>query len=101
ASIFQRVDGVAMKGIDEPVELWMWTPDVALVADRAPLGEAPPPERVVAAVAPPVAVPAPDVPSIVVLPFDNMSGDPVVDSLVDGIVEEITATLSRIRDFTV
>ena len=33
--------------------------------------------------------------------FDNMSGDRSVDSLVDGIVEEITATLSRMRDFTV
>jgi adenylate cyclase len=42
-----------------------------------------------------------DVPSIVVLAFDNMSGDPVADSIADGIVEEITATLSRIRDFTV
>ena len=35
------------------------------------------------------------------LPFDNMSDDPSVDSIVDGIVEEITATLSRVRDFTV
>ena len=30
-----------------------------------------------------------------------MSGDPGVDGLVDGIVEEITATLSQVRDFTV
>ena len=35
------------------------------------------------------------------LPFDNMSGDPAADSIADGLVEEITATLSRIRDFTV
>ena len=35
------------------------------------------------------------------LPFDNMSGDPSADSIADGVVEEITATLSRIRDFKV
>src|SRR5690606_24105146 len=40
-------------------------------------------------------------PSIAVLPFDNMSGDPAADSIADGIVEEITATLSRVRDFKV
>ena len=39
--------------------------------------------------------------SIVVLPFDNMSEDPAAGSIADGIVEEITATLSRVRDFTV
>jgi adenylate cyclase len=39
--------------------------------------------------------------SIVVLPFDNMSGDPAATSIADGVVEEITATLSRVRDFTV
>ena len=46
-------------------------------------------------------VPSSDRPSIAVLAFDNMSGDPAAEFLVDGIVEEITATLSRIRDFTV
>jgi adenylate cyclase len=40
-------------------------------------------------------------PTIAVLPFDNMSGDPSVDSIADGVVEEITATLSRVRDFQV
>lgn len=40
-------------------------------------------------------------PTIVVLPFDNMSGDSSVDSIADGVVEEITATLSRVRDFQV
>jgi adenylate cyclase len=40
-------------------------------------------------------------PSIAVLAFDNMSGDPAVSSLVDGLVEEITATLSHVRDFHV
>jgi adenylate cyclase len=43
----------------------------------------------------------PDKPSVVVLPFDNMSGDPEQEYFADGMVEEITAGLSRVRDFFV
>jgi adenylate cyclase len=43
----------------------------------------------------------PDKPSIVVLPFDNMSAEPGQDYLADGIVEAITAALSRIKSFFV
>ena len=39
----------------------------------------------------------PDRPSIAVLPFNNMSGDPEQDYFADGIVEEIITCLSRIR----
>src|SRR5258708_19178052 len=42
-----------------------------------------------------------DLPSIAVLAFDNMSGDPSAETIADGVVEEITSSLSRIRDFTV
>lgn len=41
-----------------------------------------------------------DQPSVVVLPFENLSG-PEDEFLVEGVVEEITATLSRVRDFFV
>ena len=43
----------------------------------------------------------PDKPSIVVLPFDNMSAEADQDYLADGIVEAITAALSCIRSFFV
>jgi TolB-like protein/cytochrome c-type biogenesis protein CcmH/NrfG len=43
-----------------------------------------------------MAFPLPDKPSIAVLPFDNMSGDPKQDYFSDGITEEIISTLSRI-----
>jgi adenylate cyclase len=45
----------------------------------------------------PTALPLPDKPSIAVLPFQNMSGDPEQEYFVDGMVEEIITTLSRIR----
>jgi adenylate cyclase len=52
---------------------------------------------------PPVqpALSLPDKPSIVVLPFDNMSAEAGQEYLADGIVEAITAALSRIRSFFV
>jgi adenylate cyclase len=42
-------------------------------------------------------LPLPDKPSIAVLPFANMSGDPEQDYFADGMVEEIITGLSRIR----
>jgi adenylate cyclase len=43
------------------------------------------------------ALPLPDKPSIAVLPFANMSGDPEQEYFTDGMVEEIITALSRIR----
>ena len=41
--------------------------------------------------------PLPDKPSIAVLPFQNISGDPEQEYFADGMVEEIITALSRIR----
>src|SRR6266436_2756712 len=43
------------------------------------------------------ALPLPDKPSVAVLPFANMSGDPEQEYFADGMVEEIITALSRIR----
>jgi adenylate cyclase len=43
------------------------------------------------------ALSLPDKPSIAVLPFQNMSGDPEQEYFADGMVEEIITALSRIR----
>jgi adenylate cyclase len=43
------------------------------------------------------APPLPDKPSIAVLPFANMRGDPDQEYFADGMVEEIITALSRIR----
>jgi adenylate cyclase len=45
--------------------------------------------------------PLPDKPSIAVLPFDNMSGDPAQDYLADGISENIISALSGISNLFV
>jgi adenylate cyclase len=50
--------------------------------------------RVAEAESPP---PLPDKPSIAVLPFENMSGDPEQEYFADGMVEEIITALSRFK----
>src|SRR6266481_1995925 len=58
------------------------------------IGPASAPEKLTA---PAAALPLPDKPSIAVLPFANMSGDPEQEYFADGMVEEIITALSRIR----
>ena len=48
-----------------------------------------------------MAFPLPDKPSIAVLPFDNMSGDPGQDHVVDGITEDIISALSQVSSLFV
>jgi adenylate cyclase len=43
------------------------------------------------------ALPLPDKPSIAVLPFQNMSGDPEQEYFADGIVDDIITALTRMR----
>ncbi len=45
----------------------------------------------------PQPLPLPDKPSIAVLPFNNMSGDPEQDYFADGMVEDIITALSRFK----
>jgi adenylate cyclase len=50
---------------------------------------------------PSTAPPLPDKPSIAVLPFENMSGDPEQEYFADGMVEEIITALSRFKSLFV
>ena len=84
---FADLGAQQVKNIDEPVRAF------ALVAERAAV--------VTASAKASVPLALPDKPSIVVLPFDNMSSEPGQDYLADGIVEAITAALSCIRSFFV
>jgi TolB-like protein/Tfp pilus assembly protein PilF len=53
------------------------------------------------AVSSPVLVPPPDKPSIAVLPFNNLSGDPEQEYFADGLAEDIITGLSRFHWFFV
>jgi adenylate cyclase len=47
------------------------------------------------------SLPLPDQPSIAVLPFTNIGGDPEQEYFADGLVEDIITSLSRVRSFFV
>jgi adenylate cyclase len=86
---FDDIGEQNLKNIALPMRAWHLRPASSAVAEiRAT------PTEVKALV-------LPDKPSIVVLPFDNMSAEPGQDYLADGIVEAITAALSCIRSFFV
>ncbi|WP_426435530.1 adenylate/guanylate cyclase domain-containing protein [Bradyrhizobium genosp. P] len=89
---FESIGEQTLKNIAEPMRVWRTRPigEDALVDQSS----APPVKRS-------QALPLPDKPSIVVLPFDNMSAEAGQDFLADGIVEAITATLSCVRSFFV
>jgi TolB-like protein/class 3 adenylate cyclase len=77
---FEDLGEQQVKNIARPVRTYA----VALgVSSRAPLAVATP-------------LPLPDKPSIAVLPFQNMSGDPEQEYFADGMVEEITTAIARL-----
>jgi adenylate cyclase len=49
----------------------------------------------------PKSLPLPDKPSIAVLPFQNLSGDPEQEYFADGIAEDVLTTLSKIQELLV
>jgi len=69
-----------VKNIAEPVRVYQWS-----VGKSAAVGDTQPNQK----------TPLPDKPSIAVLPFDNMSGDPDQDFFADGLAEDIIAILSK------
>jgi adenylate cyclase len=77
---FEDMGEQALKNITRPVRAYR----IATGAVSATAQEAP-------------ALALPDKPSIAVLPFQNMSGDPEQEYFADGMVEEIITALSRIR----
>src|SRR5215831_10017550 len=63
---------------------------------RVLLSTQPGPSKPVVGTAKEPALALPDKPSIAVLPFANLSGDPDQEYLVDGMVEEITTAIARL-----
>ena len=88
--VFEDIGEQSLKNIARPVRVYR-------VGPKSPL---PDPSSLAAeggakAAGPPL--PLPDKPSIAVLPFQNISGDPEQEYFADGMVEEISTALSRIR----
>jgi adenylate cyclase len=86
---FDDIGEQSLKNIAEPMRAWHMRP--ANAPSTASASEVPRTRELA----------LPDKPSIVVLPFDNMSAEPGQEFLADGIVEAITAALSCIKSFFV
>ena len=96
---FEDLGNLHLKNIDRPVQVFAVTWDPAAWA--LPDEPAAPHRHGTAYTAAGAPLDLPDKPSIAVLPFDNMSNDPEQEHFADGVVESITAALSRIRAFFV
>jgi TolB-like protein/class 3 adenylate cyclase len=92
--IFEDLGEQQVKNIARPVRVYRVRPESPHPNPPPPAGEGSASARVGAAEPPALALP--DKPSIAVMPFANMSGDPEQEYFVDGMVEEIITALSRI-----
>jgi len=84
---FEDLGEQEVKNIDRPIRVWRWASDTSAMASGSAAADKPPP--------------LPDKPSIVVLPFDNMSGDAEQEYFADGLTEDIITELSRFQTFFV
>ena len=84
---FTDIGPTILKNIPKTVRIYVWHPQGTKIAE--------------AAVTTAIPLPVSKRPSLVVMPFDNMSGEADQAYFADAVVEEITATLARIKDFFV
>jgi len=88
---FEDMGSQTLKNIAEPMRVWrMRISGKAVSASPQSASFGPLQSR-----------PIPDKPSIAVLPFQNMSGDPEQEYFADGIAEDVLTTLSKIQELLV
>ncbi len=80
---FNDIGEHSLKNIARPIRVYRGAGDITATATNR------------------ASLPLPDKPSVAVLPFQNTSGDPEQEYFADGMVEDITAALCRVRDFFV
>ncbi|MCH7795442.1 MAG: adenylate/guanylate cyclase domain-containing protein [Proteobacteria bacterium] len=85
---FEDLGEQSVKNIAEPVRVYRIVADAPGTAPAAAPGAE-------------ASLPLPDKPSIAVLAFDNLSGDPDQEYFADGIAEDIITALSKFRWFFV
>jgi len=85
-----------VKNIDRPIRVFRWKNTISVDDEGISSCNE---ESVNKSAKEPLAIP--DKPSIVVLPFDNLSGDKQQDYFADGMVEAITAALGNISSLFV
>ena len=95
AFAFEDMGEQQVKNIARPVRVFRVRPTPPLPDPPPRAGEGSAHSVRVGAAEPP-PLPLPDKPSIAVLPFQNMSGDPEQEYFVDGMVEEITTAIARL-----
>src|SRR3974390_2718530 len=83
---FADLGVLRVKNIQEPIRAYQAATDAAELAPLANTEDLPP---------------LPDKPSIAVLPFQNLSGDPEQEYFADGMAEDITTALSRFKSLFV
>jgi TolB-like protein len=90
---FEDLGSLSLKNIDRPLRAFRvkWRAEDWKITEAAAPAATPP--------ATPLA--QPDRPSIAVLPFENMSGDPEQQYFADGMVEDIITALSRFKSLFV
>ena len=82
---FEDAGVQSVKNAPRPVRVWQWQADQS--------------SQSVQSIEKPLALP--DKPSIAVLPFENMSGDPEQEFFADGVAEDVITALSRFRSLFV
>jgi len=92
--VFEDMGEQALKNTTRPVRVYRVRPERPLPGPPPQAGKESAHSARVGAAEPPLPLPAK--PSIAVLPFANMSGDPEREYFADGMVEEIITALSRI-----
>jgi adenylate cyclase len=81
-SSFQSLGLQRLKNIEKPIDVWKWSSQLPTLTA-------------------PLRADMSDKPSIAILPFDNMSGDPEQDFFADGMAEDLITELSRMPWFYV